>query len=253
MSDNTTTTQTWKIGDCLDLMREMDDRSIDLVVTSPPYNFGGFNRHGVKSNYGICQDNLSEDEYRRWTKKYFSEVYRVLKSTGTFYLNIKGKWNDYNYIHPFWVTKISNFKLLNVIIWNFPSGADVAKIKWYPRHEYVFMFIKSKDYYFNAKYAKMGDVWKINHIMHGSNESTSHPAQFPLKIVERVIKGSSKEGDVVLDPFLGSGTTLEACRNTNRNCIGFEISDEWEHLYPDRCKLHTPPLTSYFGEEHDSK
>lgn len=247
-----TTTETWEIGDCVKLMQELDDACIDLVVTSPPYNFGGFNRNGISSCYGNYQDNLSESEYKEWTKIYFSEIYRILKPTGTFYLNIKGQWKEYNYNHPFWITEISNFKLLNVIIWNFPSGADVAKIKWYPRHEYIFMFIKTNEYYFNGKCAKIGDVWKINHVLHKSGERTKHPAQYPVKLIERIIKSSTKEGDIVLDPFLGSGTTLEACRKTNRNCIGFEIDPQWESLYKDRCKQHTPPLDTYFGDEPHS-
>lgn len=245
--------QTWEIGDCVELMRELDTDSIDLGVTSPPYNFGGFNRVHVPSQYGGYQDNLTENEYKKWTKKYLGELYRIIKPTGSLYLNIKGKYANYNYNHPFWITEISDFKLLNIIIWNFPSGADINSIKWYPRHEYVFMFIKTHNYYFDKNYAKYGDVWQINHVMGTSKEKTSHPAQFPLQLVERIIKSSSKEGDIVLDPFLGSGTTLEACRRTNRNCIGFEIDPQWEYLYPNRCKAHTPLLQSYFRDEPDQK
>ena len=247
------TTQTWKIGDSLKLMRDMESETIDLGITSPPYNYGGFNRDGVISSYGVCKDALPEYEYKEWTREYLSEIYRILKPTGTFYLNMKGKWRDYEFQHPFWVVAMSQLKLLNVIIWKFPAGADVAKIKWYPRHEYIFMFVKTNDYYFNEQLAKVGDVWDITHVTYMSKEKTSHPAQFPLRLVERLIKGSSKEGDLVLDPFLGSGTMLEACRNTNRNCIGYEIDPQWENIYRERSKVDTPPLMSYFGDKGDNR
>jgi len=80
----------------------------------------------------------------------------------------------------------------------------------------------------------------------GGDENTSHSTQKPVALIKRLIKASSTEGDTILDPFLGSGTTLAACRRTNRNCIGFEIDPQWEHLYPERCMANTPPLTSYF-------
>ena len=80
----------------------------------------------------------------------------------------------------------------------------------------------------------------------GGSKNTSHPTQKPVELIERLIRNSSNEGALICDPFLGSGTTLEACRKTNRNCIGFEISDEWEKYYPDRAMSHTPTLQSYF-------
>ena len=83
----------------------------------------------------------------------------------------------------------------------------------------------------------------------GGKENTEHPTQKPAELIERLIQNTTNEGATILDPFLGSGTTLEACRRTNRNCIGFEISNKWEHLYPDRCMAHTPPLSTYCGAE----
>jgi len=76
-----------------------------------------------------------------------------------------------------------------------------------------------------------------------------HPTVKPVKLFSWLMTIGSREGDLVVDPFLGSGTTLEAGRMTNRNVVGFEIGDEWEHLYPDRCMTHTPTLQSYFDGE----
>lgn len=213
--------------DCLEGLRRLEDNSVDLIITSPPYNFGGFNRNGIRSNYECYNDDLDEEEYKNWTKKYFIELYRVLKPTGMFYFNIKYKFENYECKLPFWINNITKFKLLNLIIWRFGSGADVAKIKWYPRYEYIFVFIKTKDYFFNEFYAKYGDVWEISHLVYGHNERTKHPAQYPLELVRRIISSSSIEGDLILDPFLGSGTTAVACKQLRRNFIGFEISKEY--------------------------
>ena len=77
------------------------------------------------------------------------------------------------------------------------------------------------------------------------NLNLIHPTQKSTEVFEVAIQVSSDEGDLILDPFLGSGTTLEACRRTNRNCIGFEIDPQWEHLYPERCMSYNPPLTEW--------
>jgi site-specific DNA-methyltransferase (adenine-specific) len=83
----------------------------------------------------------------------------------------------------------------------------------------------------------------------GGAANTPHPTQKPVELIERLIQNTTNEGDTVLDPFLGSGTTLEAGRRTNRNVIGFEIDLQWQHLYSKRSMAHTPPLTSYFETE----
>jgi len=83
-------------------------------------------------------------------------------------------------------------------------------------------------------------------------ENTSHPTTKPKKLIEMLIKNSSNEGDIVLDPCLGSGTTLEACMNTNRNCIGFEISDEWVPYYKKRLKTDCTKLDTFFPRNRKS-
>ena len=80
-------------------------------------------------------------------------------------------------------------------------------------------------------------------------KDNKHPTVKPVKLFSWLITIGSREGDLVADPFLGSGVTLAAGRMTNRNVMGVEIDPQWEHLYPDRCMAHTPPLTSYFGAE----
>ncbi len=77
------------------------------------------------------------------------------------------------------------------------------------------------------------------------DERTNHPTQKPLELIELIIKGYSNECDLILDPFLGSGTTLEACYNTNRNCIGFELDPQWEHLYSARAHKHQGSLNEW--------
>lgn len=108
------------------------------------------------------------------------------------------------------------------IVWKYPSSPDVAKIKWYPRTEDIFMFSKGKPTYFNEDMASMSNVWEISHI-----QENEHPAPFPLALASRCIMASCPSGGLVFDPFMGSGTTALACVKLGINYIGAEISEKY--------------------------
>jgi len=211
--------------DCLLTMSKIETGTIDLIVTSPPYNFGGFNRDGRPREYDAYEDNLHEPEYRDFIKNVLTECARILKDGGSMYWNHKGKTENFIYKPTFWVVDICPLNFAQHIIWKFPSGADVAKIKWYPRKEDIYYFTKGKPKYFNEDMAQITDVWEINH----TDMDNKHPAPYPLKLAERCIQASSLEDEIVYDPFMGSGTTAVACRKgkQKRNFIGSEISKQY--------------------------
>lgn len=209
--------------DCLEGMKSIPDDTIDLVVTSPPYNFGGFNRNGRKITYASYSDDLEDSEYKEWIKQVMSECARVLKKGGVMYWNHKGRFVNHVYKHCFWVIDVCPIQLSQHIIWNYPSSPDVAKVKWYPRHEEIFMFTKGEANYFNEDAAKIGDVWQISHV----DPSNDHPAPFPVSLAERCIFGSCPKSGVVLDPFMGSGTTAVAAVRQKKHFIGFELNKEY--------------------------
>ncbi|MHA1368556.1 MAG: DNA-methyltransferase [Promethearchaeota archaeon] len=225
--------------DCLEGLRLLGAESIDNVSTSPPYNLGGFHAdRKVRSYAGGFTDNLQEGEYRGFIKSVINEVYRVLKPAGSFFLNMKTRIIDGESIPPFWVLDDNPFYLKQEIIWHYPSTANVDKVRFFPLFEYIFWFIKDKrGFKFNSEWAIVGNVWRISHIADrnetkvklGGGRVIQHPAPFPTQLVQATVLSTTGEGDVVLDPFVGSGTTLKVTRRYKRVGIGFEkFLDEYE-------------------------
>ena len=239
-------------------MSEIDNNSVDLVVTSPPYNidikYGNKVKDGkVVSSKGVkYSDNLSEDQYRTMLYSVFSECQRVLKDTGSIWVNIKNKYDGKQIIPPFWIQDMfPDMYLKNLLIWNFDWGGSTNK-RFAPRYEFVFWFTKKKnDYTFNLDDVKVpalnyrpdryknqmknpSDVWRIPMVSGNFQERTGHPAQYPEKLIERIILTGTNEGDLVLDPFMGSGTTAVVAKKLNRRYIGYEIVPEYNHMAETR-------------------
>ena len=199
------------------------ESAFDMIVTSPPYNFGGFNRNGRVRAYDTYSDDMPVEDYRRWIGKVLEGCARVLKEGGTLYWNHKGQWRDGEYKHPFWVIDLCPLRFRQHIVWKYPSSPDVAKNKFYPRHEEIFVFTKGEPAYFNEDMAAIGDVWEISHI----NQENKHPAPFPLNLARRAVSASCPKGGIVYDPFMGSGTTALAAIDQGVNFVGTEISPNY--------------------------
>lgn len=232
-------------------MSQIDSESVDMIVTSPPYNidinYGNKTKNGkVIDSKGIkYKDDYTEEEYKTMLRKVFSECKRVLKKDGSIFINIKNRYKNGVIETPFWIQDFfDDMFLKNVIIWNFDWGGSTNK-RFAPRYEYVFWFTKSKENYkFNLDAVKIpalnyrpdryksqlknpSDVWKISMVSGNFEERTTHPAQYPERLIERIIGCSTNENDVVLDPFIGSGTTAVVAKKMNRQYIGYEIIQEY--------------------------
>ncbi len=234
-----------------ELMSEIEDKSVSLMVTSPPYNidisYGNKWKDGklVSSKGKKYSDNLKEEEYRKMLEKVINETKRVLKDDGQIWFNIKNRYNDDNMTPPFWIMDyFQDMYLKNIIIWNFDWGGSTNK-RFCSRYEYVFFFTKNKkNYTFNLEDVKIPalnyrpdryksqlknptDVWKMSLISGNSTERTEHPAQYPEELIERIIKAGTNEGDLVLDPFMGSGTTAVVAKKLGRNYVGYETENDF--------------------------
>lgn len=203
--------------DCLEGMKRIEDKSIDLIITSPPYNIG--NMHSNRSQVGTYQNNnMNEMQYQKWQIEIINECFRILKDTGSMFYNHKVRIKDGIAIHPLeWILK-SNFVLKQEITWDMGKSANCDKIRFFPFSERIYWMAKHSKTKLN-NILNLSDVWRVVPI-HGRKE-TGHIAVMPLQIAETILK--SIEGNIVLDPFMGSGTTAIACINSNRNFIGFEI------------------------------
>jgi site-specific DNA-methyltransferase (adenine-specific) len=218
-------------ADCRSVLAELEPESIGCVVTSPPYNFGTFTRDGRKKQYDSHDDDMPPRVYRSWIGAVMFDLYRVTAAGASVFWNHKGKYRDNRYESPYWITEISPFDFRQDIIWRYPASPDVAKNKFYPRLEYVFWLSKGSPQCFDERSAAQGNVWEINHC---SDVSLDHPAPFPEPLAKRCIT-ATPEG-IVLDPFLGSGTTLRAAKDAGRQAIGIEISERYCEMAANRLR-----------------
>ncbi len=239
-------------------MHEIPDKSVDLIVTSPPYNiniqYGNKTVNGkISESKGVkYADNMNEEDYRHMLGTVFSECKRVISDTGSIWINIKNRCIDGAVSPPFWIQDyFQDMYLKNLIIWNFDWGGSTNK-RFAPRYEFVFWFVKDKDNYtFNLEDVKIPalnyrpdryksqmknptDVWRISMVSGNFEERTPHPAQYPEELVERIILAGTNKGELVLDPFIGSGTTAAVAKKLGRHFLGYETVEEYCKIANER-------------------
>lgn len=218
-------------GDCISELKNLEDKSVDLIVTDPPYN--------LSKDYEVTKDNMDFDEYLKWSTQWLVECKRVLKDDGTIYVFMGFKYISYIYAI---LEKDLGMQFNSWITWYYTQG--IGKKKGFsPRHEDILMFTKTNNFNFylddvrvpqksyrsvnNMRGANPSNVWEFSHVHYSQANRQNHPTQKPEGLFERMILASSKEGDVVLDPFLGSGTTLRVCQQLNRVGIGIEVNEPY--------------------------
>jgi len=218
-------------GDSLEELKKIKTESVDLIVTDPPYN--------LSKDYGKTKDFLEHDEYLEFSRAWLRECQRVLKKDGTLYTFMGFRYISYIYQI---LEKELGFHFNSWITWYYTQG--IGKTKGFsPRHDDILMFTKSEKFNFyldnirvpqkyyrsvnNMRGANPGNVWEFSHVHYCQKNRQPHPTQKPEGIFERIILASSKEGDTVLDPFMGSGTALRVCQQTNRNGIGIDINQDY--------------------------
>jgi site-specific DNA-methyltransferase (adenine-specific) len=243
--------------DCLEGMRELGDGSVDLAFADPPFNIG--------YKYDVYHDKLKDDEYWEWSKQWIKEVYRVLKPDGTFWLAIG---DEYAAELKMIATRELNFICRNWVIWYYTFGVN-CKQKFTRSHAHLFYFVKNVNQFtfndnairipsarqlvYNDKRAnpkgrlpddtwilrpqeleqEFGsdkDTWCVSRVCGTFKEREGwHGCQMPEAILERIITVSSHPNEKILDPFLGSGTTVVVAKKLGRQFLGFELSKEyWE-------------------------
>lgn len=224
--------------DCLDGLKKLPDASVDLIVTSPPYNKLGL-RGGKKEHYSIWEkgnniqyatynDNMPEEEYERWQLDVLSECFRVLKDGGSIFYNHKIRRYKKRGHFPLWIFN-TDFNFYQMIIWNRKTVTDCNLSYLSPTTELIFWLTKGNPKTVNKNNCLYkSEVWDI------VPKKTNFPAPFPEELAQNCILLASNEGDIVLDPFMGSGTTAKMAILNNRKYVGFEISEEYCKLIKER-------------------
>ena len=240
-------------GDCADFLLSIPDETIQLIVTSPPYNIG--------KEY---EKKMKLEKYLAQQAKVIEECVRVLSPQGSICWQV-GNYVDGGSIVPldavlFPIFRDLGLKMRNRIVWHFEHGLHCTK-RFSGRYETIMWFTKTDDYTFNLdpvrvpqkypgkKYFKgpnagqlscnplgknPGDIWNIPNVKSNHVEKTVHPCQYPVELIERLVLSLTDVGDRVLDPFLGTGTSIIASVRHRRRGLGAEIEPKYLEIAEHR-------------------
>ena len=235
-------------GDCLDVMRQMDSGSIDLIFTSPPYNLGISSGGGIPRSrhanskwsgaalghgYDDHDDAMPYSQYVAWQKLVLRECWRLLSDTGAIFYNHKPRVQDLTLRTPLDLNP--GLPVRQIIIWARAGGINFNDAFFLPMHEWIVVFAKPAFRLKNKPVSGIGDVWSIP-----QEDDNPHPAPFPLGLPARALE-ACKRG-VVLDPFCGSGTTLRAAKDAGWRAIGIEQSRLYCQMTIERLQQSVLPL-----------
>ena len=243
-------------GDALDLLARLPEESVDLVVTSPPYNIGK-----------AYEPRRTVDEYVEWCAAWLGEICRVLTPGGAAWINVghtsvpnRGTAVPIPYL--LW-PHLGGLHLVQEVVWHQTNGVACRR-RLSPRNEKLLWLVRDPTAHTfnldpirdpnvaypnqrregrlrcNPRGKNPGDVWTIPRVVAGRSgpERTSHPAQMPLTLADRLIQACSDVDDLVLDPFAGSGTTLVAAERLGRAAWGFELRTDYCDLVGARLLAH---------------
>lgn len=233
-------------GDALIELEKLPAGSIDLIIADPPYNLG--------KNFGNNHDIQEFDEYLSFSRRWLRESHRILRPNGTLYVFMGFRF--ISYLYDILDRELRMF-FNSWIVWHYTQGMGRTK-GFSPRHDDILMFAKSEKAKFNLdavrvpqKYyrhrnnmrgANPGDVWEFSHVHYCNENRQNHPTQKPEGLIERMVLASSDAGDLVLDPFAGSGTTLRVCQQLNRKVIGIELNPDYVAMTRSRLSM---PFTGF--------
>ena len=226
-------------GDCIEVMKKIPNGSIDLIVTSPPYNLKNSSGNGMKdgrggkwsnaalvNGYSHHNDCMPHDEYVAWQQECLSEMLRIIPEHGAIFYN--HKWRVQNGLIQDRQDIVEQFPVRQIIIWRRKGGFNFNPGYFLPTYEVIYLIAKPKFKLVKGGNSH-GDVWEFT-----QEFKNSHPAPFPKELIDRII--SATNATTVLDPFMGSGTVALSARSLNRDFVGIEISEEYCDLAESRLK-----------------
>lgn len=209
------------LGDCLEHMKRIPDNSVDMVLTDPPY---GMNLSPQRKSGKFHGVKVANDDTLLWSDSFFKELFRVTKNnTGSFIF-----CNHFCISEFISSAKRAGFEIKNIIIWDkghFGMGGN-----WRPVHEMILLLTKGR---FVCKSKNLRNIIQYKKVHHSKSV---HPTQKPVELLEHLIVEPDYNPKVVLDPFMGSGSTGVACVNTNRKFIGIELEESYFNIAKERIK-----------------
>jgi site-specific DNA-methyltransferase (adenine-specific) len=213
-------------NDCIKIMDELIYRGVkvDLVVTDPPYQMNYKTNYRKNKEHEFCSP-IKNDNNEQLIKDFIKKTYLLLNDNKAFYCFCNPNKID---LFKKEIEK-NNFKIKNIIVWkknNWTAGD--LKASYAKRYEFIILANKGRSI---IKGKRITDIWEFDRV---AGKKQIHQNQKPLKLIEQIINKHSEENDLVLDPFMGSGTTGVACKNLNRNFIGIELDNNYFNIASDR-------------------
>jgi len=236
-------------GDATELFKEIPDNSIDITFADPPFN--------LKKKYNGYKDSLEFEEYLEWCELWIKEMVRVTKPTGSIFIHNIPKWLTY---YSSILNKYATFR--HWISWDAPSSPMGKSLQ--PSHYGILYYVKDikQTKFYELRYPHkrcrkcgyllkdyggkkqglhpfgplLSDVWTDIHRIKHNKYRGEHPCQLPIHLLERIILMSTDNSDIVLDPFMGTGTTAIASKRLGRNYIGFELDNKYVSIANDKLK-----------------
>jgi len=244
-------------GDCIEIMKNIPDNSIDMTFADPPFNLG--------KQYNVYDDTKKTNVYLDWCKSWINEMVRITKPTGSIFVHNIPKWLTY---YSNFLNEIAYFK--NWLVWDAlskPAGMGLQ-----PAHYGILYYHKSskKAKFYKTRYPHkrcsecgclekhyggspvhpfgplISDVWTDIHRVRGKKNRDKHPCQLPIPLLERIILMVTDENDIVLDPFVGTGTTAIAAKRLGRRFIGIDMDDSYVKI--SKNKLEKTSSNSKVGD-----
>jgi site-specific DNA-methyltransferase (adenine-specific) len=241
--------------DALHGLTRLPDGSVDLILTDPPYNLG--------KDYGNDSDNQAVADFLRWTEQWVDAALPKLKDSGSLYI-----FTTWRFAPEIFVMLKRKLTMVNEIIWDRRVPSMGGSVRSFTSvHDTIGLFVKQKNYYFDldavripydaetkkarsrsifvgAKWLEIGynpkDLWSVARLHREHPERADHPTQKPLEIIERMIKASCPPDGVVLDLFMGSGTTAVAAKRCGRQFVGFELNSDYCKMARQRLAKAVP-------------
>jgi len=224
-------------GDCIEVMNRMPVGCVNLIVTSPPYNLRNSTGNGMKNGsggkwsqaallkgYTGSSDDMPHEEYVTWQRDCLTAMMRVLSNDGAIFYN--HKWRVQAGLLQSREDIVTGFPVRQIIIWQRSGGINFNPGYFLPTYEVIYLICKP-DFKLADKANALGDVWNIPQDL-----NNPHPAPFPIELAQRCIQSTNAR--VILDPFMGSGTTAIAAESAEREWIGIEIADDYRKLANER-------------------
>lgn len=228
-------------GNAVNVMKKIPEGTVDLIITSPPYNLKNSTGNGMKDGrggkwanaalqkgYSHHDDCMPHTEYVKWQRDCLSEMMRLIPEGGAIFYN--HKWRVQGGLLQGRQDIVSGFPVRQIIIWKRKGGLNFNAGYFLPTYEVIYLIAKPK-FKLASKANAHGDVWEFTQEM-----NNDHPAAFPVSLIDRIV--SATNAKVVLDPFMGSGTTAISAINFKRNYIGIDISPKYCEMAKERIKRH---------------